>query len=181
MFPHRTRFCAVGHGRPAEGPAAGRQSGSRRMAFREFTDSRGVVWRAWDVTTEQLHPATRGEDFMGNLQDGWLAFESAGERRRMAAPYPGDWTELSIPALEGLCRSAPLVSGRKPRTQSGENRAFLADEADKAAIADGERAFTSPLGRQWTVRLHECLRPDGQTQTVLRFTADDIVVDLRRW
>jgi hypothetical protein len=118
---------------------------------------------------------------MGNLLDGWLAFESEGERRRMAAPYPADWTELSIPALEGLCRSAPLVSGRKPRTQSGENRAFLADEADKAAIADGARTFTSPLGRQWTVRLHECLRPDGQPQIVLRFTADDIVVDLRRW
>src|SRR4051812_28636380 len=69
------------------------------MAFREFTDSRGVTWRAWDVTTEQLHPATRGEDFMGNLSDGWLAFESTGERRRMPAPYPSGWTDLSIPAL----------------------------------------------------------------------------------
>lgn len=152
------------------------------MAFREFTDSRGVVWRAWDVTTEQLHPVTRGEDYMGNLSDGWLAFESAGERRRMPAPYPRDWTDLSIPALEALCRSAPVVSGRKVRsTPSGEHAAFAAEVADRAAIAEAQRTFTSPRGRTWTVRLHECLRPDGERQVVLRFTADDIVVDLPRW
>lgn len=151
------------------------------MAFREFTDSKGVVWRAWDVTTAQLHPATRGEDFMGNLQDGWLAFESEGEKRRMAAPYPAAWTELPITALEELCRNAPPASARRPRTESGVNRAFAAEQADRAAIADGSRTFTSPLGRQWTVRLHECLAPNGQPQTVLRFTADDIVVELRRW
>lgn len=151
------------------------------MAFREFTDSRGVVWRAWDVTTEQLHPVTRGEDYMGNLSDGWLAFESAGERRRMPAPYPSDWTELSIPALETLCRSAPLVGARKTRTPSSEHRAFVVESADKAAIAEAQRTFTSPRGRMWTVRLHECMRPEGGRQVVLRFTTDDIVVDLPTW
>ena len=151
------------------------------MAFREFTDSRGVVWRAWDVTTEQLHPVTRGEDYMGNLSDGWLAFESAEERRRMPAPYPGDWTDLSIPALESLCRSAPLVGARKTRTPSSAHRAYVADTADKAAIAQAQRTFTSPRGRTWTVRPHECMRADGDQQVVLRFTADDIVVDLPKW
>jgi hypothetical protein len=153
------------------------------MAFREFTDSKGVVWRAWDVTTEQLHPVTRGEDYMGNLSDGWLAFESTGERRRMPAPYPADWTELSIPALEALCRSAPLVSSRstKARTPSSEHRAFTAAAVDEAALAEAQRTFTSPRGRTWTVRLHECMRPDGEPQAVLRFTAGDIVVDLSQW
>ena len=154
------------------------------MAFREFTDSRGIVWRAWDVTTEQLHPVTRGEDFMGNLSDGWLAFECATERRRMPAPYPSDWTELSIPALEALCRSSPVVGGRNKAaraTPSGEHVAYAAEAADQAAIAAAQRTFTSPRGRTWTVRLHECLRPDGERQVVLRFTADDIVVDLPRW
>ena len=152
------------------------------MAFREFTDSRGVVWRAWDVTTEQLHPVTRGEDFMGNLSDGWLAFECESERRRMPPPYPTDWKDLSLPALEALCRSAPVVSGRKaPRTPSGEHLAYTVAAADRAAIAEAERKFISPRGRKWTVRLHECLRPDGERQVVLRFTADDIVVDLPDW
>ena len=151
------------------------------MAFREFTDSTGVVWRVWDVTVEQLHPITRGEDYMRDMQDGWLAFESDSQRRRMAAPYPSDWTELSLPALEALCRQAPLVSGRKPRTESGVHRAYVAAQADKAAIATGERTFASPRGRQWAVRLHECLDKYGQRREVLRFTADDIVVDLPEW
>lgn len=151
------------------------------MAFREFTDSEGVIWRAWDVTSEQLHPITRTEDFLKDMQDGWLAFESATVRRRMPAPYPADWTELAIPELEALCRRAPIVSGRKPRTESGEHRAFIAAEADRAAIATGERTFASPRGRQWAVRLHECLDKHGQRQVVLRFTADDIVVDLSDW
>lgn len=150
------------------------------MAFREFTDSRGVVWRAWDVTTEQLHPVTRGEDYMGNLSDGWLAFESAGERRRMPAPYPSDWTDLSIPALEALCRSAPLVGARRTKTPTSEHRAYVAEAVDQAAIAEAQRTFTSPRGRTWTVRPHECMRADGDRQVVLRFTADDIVVDLPR-
>lgn len=152
------------------------------MAFREFTDSKGVVWRAWDVSTEVLHPVTRGEDFMGDLRDGWLAFECATERRRMAAPYPSDWTDLSLPALEALCRSAPLAAGRsKSRTPSGEHQAFAAAAADQAAIDEAQRTFTSPRGRLWTVREHECQRPDGERQVVLRFTTADIVVDLPRW
>ena len=152
------------------------------MAFREFTDSNGVVWRAWDVTPADLHPVTRGEDFMGDLQDGWLAFESNTEKRRLGAPYPSDWTELPIPQLEAICRSAPLASGtRKPKTESGEHRAFAMAEADRAVIRSAERQFTSPRGREWTVRLHECIAPDGGREIVLRFTADDIVVDLPRW
>ena len=151
------------------------------MAFREFTDSEGVVWRAWDVTTEQLHPITRSEDFLRDMQDGWLAFESATLRRRMAAPYPRDWTELPLPELEALCRQAPPVSTRRVRTQSGEHRAYVAAEADKAAIAAGERTFTSPRGRRWAVRLHECLDKSGERRVVLRFTTDDIVVDLPDW
>ena len=151
------------------------------MPFREFTDSTGVVWRVWDVTTEQLHPITRGEDFMADMQDGWLAFESPMEKRRMAAPYPTDWTELPIPELEALCRRAPLVPTRKPRTESGEQRAYVAAEADRAVIAEAERTFRSPQGREWTVRPHECLDKDGNPELVLRFTAEDVVVDLPDW
>ena len=149
------------------------------MAFREFTDSEGRVWRAWDVSAEQLHPATREEDFIGEFLHGWLAFESADERRRMPAPYPPDWDTLPLPQLEELCSKAPPVVHRsRNRTPSGEHRAFVA-EADRAAIAEGQRTFSSPRGREWTVRRHECLAPDGAPMEVLRFTADDLVVDLQ--
>ena len=151
------------------------------MAVREFTDSKNVVWRVWDVTTAQMHPATKSEDFMRDLAEGWLAFESEHEKRRLPAPYPAGWSTMSILELEALCRQAPAVTMRQPRTVSGEHRIAAVNELDRAAVSEAVRTFTSPRGRVWTVRLHECLDNDGGTMTVLRFTADDIVIDLTEW
>src|SRR5918998_133361 len=151
------------------------------MAVREFTDSKNIVWRVWDVTTAQMHPVTKNEDFMGELADGWLAFESPYEKRRLAAPYPANWATMSIPDLEALCRQAPPVVSRQPKSISGEQRVAAVEELDRAVLSTAVRTFTSPRGRVWTVRLHECLDKDGGTMTVLRFTADDVVIDLNAW
>jgi hypothetical protein len=151
------------------------------MSVREFTDSENMVWRVWDVTTAQMHPVTKNEDFMGDLADGWLAFESATEKRRLAAPYPAEWATMPIPELEALCRRAPPVAVHKPRSVSGEHRVAAVEELDRAVLSTAVRTFTSPRGRVWTVRLHECLDKDGGTMTVLRFTADDVVIDLAAW
>jgi hypothetical protein len=151
------------------------------MSVREFTDSKNVVWRVWDVTTAQMHPVTKNEDFMGDLADGWLAFESANEKCRLAAPYPPGWASMSIPELEALCQQAPPVAGRQPRSASGEHRVAAVEELDRAVLSSAVRTFTSPRGRVWTARLQECLDRDGRTVTVLRFTADDVVVDLNSW
>ena len=153
------------------------------MAVREFTDSKGIEWRAWDVTPEHMHPATRTEDFMSNLQDGWLAFESATEKRRMSAPYPADWTSYRIPDLEALCAKAKSVTRRGVQSDTGKRRAEVAKESEKQAIrsANAERTFRSPRGREWTVRVHECLDRDGAEQMVLRFTTGDIIVELSDW
>ncbi len=150
------------------------------MSVREFTDSNNVVWRVWDVTTAQMHPVTKNEDFMGELADGWLAFESADEKRRLAAPYPAEWATMSIPELEALCRKAPSVT-RQPRSVSGEHRVAAVEELDRASVSTAVRTFTSPRGRVWTVRQHEWLDDDDGTMTVLRFTADDVVIDLSTW
>jgi hypothetical protein len=151
------------------------------MSVREFTDSKNVVWRVWDVTTAQMHPVTKNEDFMGDLADGWLAFEAAHEKRRLPAPYPADWASMPIRDLEALCQQAPPVGVRPPRSTSGEHRLAAVEELDRAAVSSAVRTFTSPRGRVWTVRLHECLDKDGGTMTVLRFTADDVVIDLNAW
>ncbi|MFL5605946.1 MAG: hypothetical protein ACJ8AD_05835 [Gemmatimonadaceae bacterium] len=153
------------------------------MAVREFTDRRGVDWRVWDVTPTHMHPITRGEDYMANLQDGWLVFESGSEKRRLAAPYPAEWISLGIPQLEELCRRASLVIRRRPRTPSGQRRAISAAEIETEAIKEaGSRVtFMSPGGREWTVRVHECLDKAGNPEMVLRFTAGDIVVELPKW
>lgn len=153
------------------------------MAVREFTDSRGVDWRAWDVTPTHMHPVTRGEDYMANLQDGWLVFECGREKRRLEAPYPADWNTLPIPELEELCRRASPVRRVREKTNSGQRRAMSAVEIEKVAVEQegGRRTFRSPGGREWTVRIHECVDRGGEPEKVLRFTTDDIVVELAKW
>jgi len=153
------------------------------MAVREFTDSKGVEWRVWDVRPEHMHPATRTEDFLSNLQDGWLAFESPTEKRRLEAPYPADWISCRIPDLEALCQKAKAVVRRAHQSDTGKQRAAVVSQSEQQAIrsADGQRTFRSIGGREWTVRVHECLDRSGDDQMVLRFTADDIVMELRKW
>ena len=153
------------------------------MAVREFTDSRGVDWRAWDVTPTHMHPVTRGEDYMANLQDGWLVFESGREKRRLEAPYPADWITCRIPELEALCHRAKPVVRRSVQSETGKHRAMIATASEQQAIrsANAERTFRSPRGREWTVRVHECLDRDGEDEMVLRFTTGDIIVELKNW
>lgn len=153
------------------------------MAVREFTDSRGVEWRIWDVTPQHMHPVTRGEDYMTSLQDGWLVFESGTEKRRLEAPYPPEWITFRLPELEELCRRASLVIRRRNRTPSGEYRAIKTAELEREAAneAHARRTFVSPKGREWTVRIHECMDRAGEEQAVLRFTSGDVVVELSEW
>lgn len=153
------------------------------MAVREFTDSRGVEWRVWEVTPAHMHPVTRGEDYMADLQDGWLAFESGKEKRRLEAPYPSNWIDAPLAHIEELCRRASVVIPRRARTVTGERQAESAARIESAAIdsAPSHNTFRSPLGREWTVRIHECVDSAGTQQKVLRFTADDVVVQLTEW
>jgi hypothetical protein len=152
------------------------------MAVREFTDNWGTEWRVWDVTPEVMHPITRSEDYMQKLQDGWLAFESATEKRRLPAPYPVDWTEFDLKHLEQLCQRATPVY-RRPQTPGGAERALVAGEMERDAMAlSGEvRTFSSPRGREWTVRVHECSDRAGRPMRVLRFTSGDVVAELTDW
>jgi hypothetical protein len=78
------------------------------MAIREFTDSKGVSWRVW--TTEPGAPNLVSADY----RDGWLSFDSATERRRLA-PIPKGWEDLSAERLELLCRTATRGRPTDPR------------------------------------------------------------------
>jgi hypothetical protein len=151
--------------------------------MREFTDSHGVEWRVWAVTPAHMHPVTRGEDYMEKLQDGWLAFESGTEKRRLETPYPTNWQTAPLSELEELCRRASPAPKRKMTTPTGQRRAVSAVEIEKGAEADADaqRTFLSPGGREWTVRIHECVDREGAAQKVLRFSAGDIVVELLEW
>ena len=89
------------------------------MAVRDFTDSRGRAWLAWDVTPDELNPRTQDEDFLAKLyHTGWLVFETqAGDEKRRLYPIPKDWRELPDPGLEVLLQKAEVVPKRKLRSE----------------------------------------------------------------
>ena len=166
--------------------------------MREFVDSQHVEWRAWDITPERMHPATAREMFHGDyadFQEGWLVFESAAERRRLA-PFPSRWESFPLEQLEALLARAVRVQSRPSgETHSStfrrlEEERIRREEEDSARAAGGDvelvqgveqpvvppwRTFTGPSGRLWTAGVIERDDPSlplGERR-VLRFTSDD--------
>jgi len=97
------------------------------MAHREFTDTNGVRWQAWEViptTAERRDARERHEGALqteerrtrrqlrvrmdGGLAQGWLVFESAAEKRRLR-PIPPGWTEQTDEELARLCGTAEMA------------------------------------------------------------------------
>ena len=106
---------------------------------RSFRDDLDVVWNAWDVipswgerrASDRRHgaagpPAHSGERRRGErrvargirisltprLAGGWLAFESADARRRLA-PIPHEWHALPEEDLRELWRKAEPLPRRR--------------------------------------------------------------------
>lgn len=88
---------------PAPAPPGGRQ--------RRFTDEHGTEWMAWAVQP----PGSRTErsaQLLGDFRHGWLAFESAGSKRRLH-PIPDGWEDLDDTGLRALLVQAHSVPGRR--------------------------------------------------------------------
>jgi hypothetical protein len=100
------------------------------MAIREFTDSSGVKWRVWSTV-----PRVSGIYDM-SLRAGWLTFESASGRRRLA-PIPRGWQDADAARLELMCRSAEVTrrTGLTPDP-----------DAPDASVGGDEPPTTDPQG-----------------------------------
>lgn len=71
------------------------------MAYREFNDSTGVLWRTWET---RPHMAA---NVRSRFAGGWICFESERERRRLE-PIPEGWLEATEDEMwEWLARSEP--------------------------------------------------------------------------
>ena len=74
------------------------------------------VWTVVEITRQYLQrfglpPSSLAQE----LQNGWLSFECAAERRRYA-PIPANWHDMTPDELHELCRRAPpvqLVDGER--------------------------------------------------------------------
>ena len=174
------------------------------MPVREFTDSAGKKWRAWEVTPEAISPRTKEEDYLAALYyTGWIVFESTtGEDKRRLYPIPKGWDQLPDPELEVLLQKAEVVPPRKLRTDraTGEKAAEAlqraADFADRVADSPEHardlpreetpdvtdlgvlRSFRYPGGRIWAVTL---VQQPGVDHPVLRFSAGSRFIDLADW
>lgn len=69
------------------------------MAYREFVDSAGVVWRAWATYPTVAKVVSKG------FEAGWLTFESKTECRRLA-PIPAAWEDYTEAKLNLLLKAA---------------------------------------------------------------------------
>ena len=83
-------------------------------AHREFDDQRGVRWMVFAVYPSSTRVARAG--LRAPYQEGWLAFDSGVETRRLA-PIPADWLHLQDSELEAACAQAELAPKRQPRTK----------------------------------------------------------------
>ena len=93
-------------------PASGAPDDAHVERIREFHDRNGCRWRAWAVIPGQA--STSSTRNLGELRDGWLAFESMSDSgKRRLAKFPADWMTLSDAELEALLDSASDAPVRK--------------------------------------------------------------------
>jgi hypothetical protein len=155
------------------------------VAVREFTDSKGIAWRAWDVTPESIHPITKAEDYLADCyKEGWIVFETVdGKDKRRLCPPPIGWSDFAAAELEALTEAAERVDTRQaqrpPHRRSGgdvfQDEPVLRTPIDTLGVA---RAFEYPKGRRWIVCIYEHIMGDGYARPVLRFTTGARTADL---
>ena len=93
----------------------------QRMPLRNLRDDDGRDWEIWDVIpaagqNAAVDPARHQEEANGKpapfvppeMRDGWLAFQSSSEWRRLT-PIPANWSDRSDAELLVLIAQAELV------------------------------------------------------------------------
>ena len=158
------------------------------MPMREFTDDRGRSWRAWAIKPEEIHPATKAEDYLADCYiTGWIVFETVEEdEKRRLCPWPANWMDIPEEELRGLLGKAEVVPPHrlKAQQQSGALAAKWRASSEHLAELDITdlkivRTFSYPGGGFWQVNV--ITYPEGGGPPVLRFSAGRRFLDLRQW
>lgn len=113
------------------------------MAIRELVDADGVRWRVWATTP------SRG-NVRPQFASGWLTFECASERRRLA-PIPGGWVDEDDAALCALLAQATAITREALSLLSGAGE-------PRSPVLSAETADPAHPG--------ETVRPDSPAEPV---------------
>lgn len=94
--------------------------------MRQFRDAAGVEWQVYQ--TERTIAAERRRDHLlpAEYREGWLLFESEGDKRRLA-PVPEGWSELSDAALSALCSKATVQTRPDKRGEQESTEPVVAE------------------------------------------------------
>jgi len=111
--------------------------------MRTFRDAAGVEWQMYQAE-RKLEGERRDHLLPAEYRHGWLVFESATEKRRLA-PVPPGWRDLSDQALAALCASATVQARRskpddRPAPMPNDDRG----EGRGARKASGGEASSDP-------------------------------------
>ncbi len=90
------------------------------MAYREFADDVGTIWRVWDT-----HPVAANtlRTVSPRYAGGWLTFESESELRRLA-PIPAGWVIATRDLMIHWCARALVARAPNPERPSGSTGGF---------------------------------------------------------
>jgi hypothetical protein len=118
-----------------------RRTNAVGSAVRHFRDKAGVEWQVF-LTARGSDAVSRGQFLPEAYREGWLVFESAQEKRRLA-PVPENWESLPNEALAALCEKA---SPQLSRTRPAEARsASPAAEPLKPKLQEAEQQLDRTL------------------------------------
>jgi hypothetical protein len=113
--------------------------------MRQFRDAAGVQWTVYQ--TERNASAERRDHLLpAEYRRGWLVFESATEKRRLA-PVPSHWSDLADDALVTLCASAVLQTRRARAADqpAAQESAEVADASIGSELRTVEQRLTESL------------------------------------
>ena len=109
--------------------------------MRHFRDKDGVEWQVF-LTARGSNAVSRGHVLPEAYREGWLVFESALEKRRLA-PVPANWESLPNEALSALCAQA---SPQLPRPRAAaESKTASATEPLKPKLQEAEQQLDRTL------------------------------------
>ena len=133
--------------------------------MRQFRDESGIEWKV--SLTPRGSDAVSKEHYLPEAyRGGWLVFESANEKRRLA-PVPADWEQMPEADLAALCSKAS--------TQPARARASAGAESKSDTPVSATRDPLRPQLKKAEQQLDQTLAEVCDTETAARLDTGELI------